>query len=181
MRQNRERKKEGETFASLKPKSETYILKQVSYIEKDVLRCKSPATATRRTHQSTATTTTNASTDHPEVAYVDSYRYRRAGQTISCKPPPPTTTTTTITATTTTVTTANGTRTRRRAREEEKQRARQHLCIRQRWHYPETGMTPLASRCDETTTLLLLLLLELAPGARCYSRAAATTASSLPR
>ncbi|TGZ33770.1 Uncharacterized protein DBV15_07041 [Temnothorax longispinosus] len=60
-------------------------------------------------------------------------------------------------------------------------RGRARLRIRQRWHYPETGMTPLASRCDETTTLLLLLLLELAPGARCYSRAAATSASSLPR
>ncbi|KYN12833.1 hypothetical protein ALC57_14898 [Trachymyrmex cornetzi] len=65
--------------------------------------------------------------------------------------------------------------------EEEEEHVWTYLRIRQRWHYPETGMTPLASRCDETTTLLLLLLLELAPGARCYSRAAATSASSLPR
>ncbi|XP_036141983.1 uncharacterized protein LOC118645293 [Monomorium pharaonis] len=67
------------------------------------------------------------------------------------------------------------------SREDEEERVWRQLRIRQQWHYPETGMTPLASRCDETTTLLLLLLLELAPGARCYSRAAATSASSLPR
>ncbi|EGI62770.1 hypothetical protein G5I_08860 [Acromyrmex echinatior] len=69
----------------------------------------------------------------------------------------------------------------RTSREDEEEHVWTYLRIRQRWHYPETGMTPLASRCDETTTLLLLLLLELAPGARCYSRAAATSASSLPR
>ncbi|KYM77992.1 hypothetical protein ALC53_11459 [Atta colombica] len=69
----------------------------------------------------------------------------------------------------------------RTSREDEEEHVWTYLCIRQRWHYPETGMTPLASRCDETTTLLLLLLLELAPGARCYSRAAATSASSFPR
>ncbi|KYQ59813.1 hypothetical protein ALC60_01198, partial [Trachymyrmex zeteki] len=69
----------------------------------------------------------------------------------------------------------------RTIREDEEEHVWTYLRIRQRWHYPETGMTPLASRCDETTTLLLLLLLELAPGVRCYSRAAATSASSLPR
>jgi len=65
-----------------------------------------------------------------------------------------------------------------REREDAEERACRYLRIRERWHYPETGMTPLASRCDETTTLLLLLLLELAPGARCYTRTAAITSTN---